>query len=302
MRVPCCFFALVFVLAAASASGSPEIDLHLLPQVVSPLGFAISDGPDLYQTGGGARVGALYSPRRMPSLKLGGDVGVDVIGTQHTDASLTMIGLHGALGYSRTLSGTLQVGPVLYAGYTQSIWDSSSEGQASVGADLMLGWRLTPSISLSAGGGYIQRVGLFEGARIFIGSTYGLGRSSREPFTPTDIWINPIFPILYQHYEIAPLGLLTLKNDGSDTLSDVRVSFMVNNYMDAPRLCTTVERMRRGEELTVDLHALFNNSILRVTEGERVSVNLTVQYTALGTQFSQTITETLVIHNRNALT
>jgi len=302
MRTPFYSFAIILFLASGAASGSPEIDLHLLPQVVSPLGFAISDGTELYQTGGGARAGALYSPRWMPSLKLGGDVGVDVIGTQSTDASLTMIGLHGALGYSRTLSDSLQIGPVLYAGYTQSIWESSSDGQGSVGADLMLGWRLTPAFSLAAGAGYLQRVGLFEGARIFIGSSYGLGRGSREPFTPSDIRIYPVFPILYQHYDNAPLGVLQLKNDGSETLSDIRVSLMVNNYMDAPRPCARIERMRRGEEVTVDLHALFNNSILRVTEGERVTVNMIVEYTTLGKQFSQSITETLVIHNRNALT
>ncbi len=251
MRIPFCPFAIILFLASGPASGSPEIDLHLLPQVVSPLDFVISDGTELYQTGGGARAGALYSPRWMPALKLGGDVGVDVIGTQNTNASLTMIGLHGALGYSRTLSDSLQIGPVLYASYTQSIWESSSDGQGSVGADLMLGWRLTPAFSLAAGAGYVQRVGLFEGARIFIGSTYGLGRGSREPFTP----------------------------------SDIRVSLMVNNYMDTPRPCARIERMRRGEEVTVDLHALFNNSILRVTEGERVTVNMIVEYTTLGKQF-----------------
>lgn len=302
MRVRVLSFALILLLVAAAVPGSPEIDLLFLPQFVSPLGFTISDGPDLYQNGGGARAGALLSFPGMPSLLIGGDVGVDVVGTQDTDASLTMIGLHGAIGYSQPLSETVVLRPVVYAGYAQSMWDGASDGQASLGADLMVGWRLTPSLSVAAGGGYIQRVGLFEGARIFVGTTYGIGRGSRTPFTPTEIRVDPVFPILYQHYEIAPLGYLELENSGSETLSDVKVSFFVNNYMDAPRPCARVDRLRRGEKITVDLHALFNNSILGVTEGERVTANLTVEYRTLGQEFSQTINETLVIHNRNALT
>ncbi len=299
------FLVLVLVIATCLCAGlpaSPQIDLVLLPQFITPLGFSISDGPDLYRPGGGARVGALYAPLARPWLQLGGDIGVDVVGTQNTDSSLTMIALHPMVALSYPLSVTLEFRPLLYAGYAQSIWDGSSEGQASAGLDLMLGWRLTPQLSLAAGAGYVQRFGLFEGARVFFGTTYGVGRGAREPFSPTDIEIRPVFPILYQHYEIAPMGELTLQNSGSDTLTDVRVSLFVNTYMDGPRLCARVDRVRRGEELNVDLRALFNSQILRVTEGERVTAEITVEYTALGRPMSQTIRETLLIHNRNALT
>ena len=290
------------LLCAVPGAASPQIDLLLLPQFITPLGFAISDGPDLYSPGAGARVGAVLQLPALRRLQFGGEIGVDVIGTQNTDSALTMISIHPMIALSLPLSETLELRPLLYGGYTQSTWDGNSEGQASAGADLVLGWRLTPQLSIAAGAGYVQRFGLFEGARMFVGTTYGLGRGAREPFVPTDFEIRPVFPILYQHYELAPMGELTLQNSGSDTLTDVRVSLFVNNYMDAPRLCARFDRIRRGEEVPVNLHALFNNTILRVTEGERVTVNINVEYTTLGRQFSQTITETLWIHNRNALT
>ncbi len=302
MRCRNVLIATVFLISSAFIPASPQIDLVLLPQFITPLGFTISDGPDLYRPGAGARIGALYSLPGVPWLQLGGDVGVDIIGTEATDSALTMIALHPMLALSYPLSETVELRPLLYAGYAQSTWDGASQGQASAGADLMLGWRLTPQLSLAAGAGYIQRFGLFEGARVFVGTTYGLGRGAREPFTPSEIRINPVFPILYQHYDHGPFGAIELHNSGTDTLSDVRMSFFVASYMDSPKTFARFERVRRGEQVTAELLAMFNNQILRVTEGERVTAEITVEYTALGRPMAQTIRETLHIHNRNALT
>ena len=93
-----------------------------------------------------------------------------------------------------------------------------------------------------------------------------------------------------------------LENTGPDTLSDVRLSFFVSTYMDSPRTFARFDRVRRGEQVEAELLALFNNRILGITEGERVTADITVEYTALGRSSTQTIRETLQIHNRNALT
>ncbi len=302
MRRRSVFIGTLFLCLPGFLFASPQIDLVLFPQFVTPLGFSISDGPDLYRPGGGARVGALYRLPRLQWLQLGGDLGVDVVGTEHTDSSLTMIGLHPAAALSYPLAEALTLRPFLYGGYAQSIWDGSSEGQFSAGADLMLDWRVTPQVSLAAGAGYFQRFGLFEGLRAFVGTTYGLGRGAREAFTPGEIRIDPVFPILYQYYDHGPFGAVELHNSGSDTLSNVRMSFFVNAYMDSPKTFARFDRVRRGETVSAELLAMFNNRILRVTEGERVTAEITVEYTALGRPMTQTLRETLLIHNRNALT
>ncbi len=302
MRRRSVLIGILLLLWPTIISASPDIDLILFPQFVMPLGLTITDGPDLYQPGGGARVGARYTLPRLQWLQLGGDLGVDVIGTRHTDSPVTMIGIHPTVGVSVPLSETLRFRPIIYGGYTQSIWDGVSEGQVSTGADLMLEWRIAPRISLSAGGGYMHRLGLFEGARVFIGTAYGLGRGGREAFTPIDIRIDPVFPVLYQHYNHGPFGTIELHNSSADTLSDVRISFYVNTYMDSSRTFARFERVRPGETVRAELLALFNNRILRVTEGEHVSADITIEYTVLGRSTSQTLRDTLLIYNRNALT
>ncbi len=289
-------------LIAAAVLPAQQLDLMLTPQFLMPVGLTIEDGPELFRPGFGVRAGGLYTLASPRWLRVGGDVGVDFIDTENTESALSMIALHGAAGVAIPFGERLELLPLLYAGYAQSLWAGMTEGQASVGADVQLGFRITPQFSLSAGGGLIARLGLFEGARAYIGASYGVGRGLREPFSPAEIRVEPIFPILYQFYDHGPFGSLVLENTGPDTLSDVRLSVFVSTYMDSPRTFARFDRVRRGEQVEAELLALFNNRILGITEGERVTAEITVEYTALGRSSTQTIRETLQIHNRNALT
>lgn len=284
------------------AAASPPIDIVVYPQFITPLGISMSDGPELFTSGGGVRVGGLYSPGKPSWLLFGGDAGYDLVGTSATDSSVSMISLNASAGVNIPFSETLSLRPLLSAGYTQSLWESSSAGQATAGADLLLSWRISPQFSLTAGAGYVNRLGLFEGARVFLGTSFALGRGRREPFTPVELRVDPVFPILYQHYDQGPFGKVSLENSGSETLTDVRLSFFINNYMDAPRPFARFARVGRGERVEAELLALFNNSILSVTEGERVAADITVEYLSMGQTYSQTMQETLQIHNRNAMT
>ena len=297
------FLSMVLVLALTGAgSAVGQIDITVLPQFLSPLGLTIPDAPELYRPGGGVRVSGLYVPAQVPWLRAGGELGFDYIDTEHTDAALFTMSAHASGGISVPLGETFALQPVLSAGYAYSLWDGRGAGQFSAGADLQLAWRMTPQLSLVAGGGYVTRVGLYEGARAFLGTSIALGAGAREPLSPVEIRVDPVFPILYQFYDHGPFGAIELENTGPDTLRDVRLSFFIHEYMDSPKTFARFDRVGRGETIEAEMLALFNNRILSVTEGERVTAQVTVDYTAMGRASSQTIQETLRIHNRNALT
>jgi tetratricopeptide (TPR) repeat protein len=70
--------------------------------------------------------------------------------------------------------------------------------------------------------------------------------------------------------------------------------------MDDPKPCGTLTEIR--DSASMDLYALFNSSILSVTEGTKVSSVIRAEYTAGGERLSQSFTVTLRVYGRNSLT
>ena len=115
--------------------------------------------------------------------------------------------------------------------------------------------------------------------------------------------LKPVFPIFYKFYDTNPVGTVTISNPAKDLAKNVTVEFFVKQFMDNPKTCTEAFDLEAGAQKTVDLKALFTDSILTVSEGTKVSANVTVKWdTADGRQESQQSVQTLTIYNRNALT
>jgi len=108
------------------------------------------------------------------------------------------------------------------------------------------------------------------------------------------------FPILMKYYDDHPVGKITLKNSGGAPLTNVELSFFAKEFMDNPKPCGSLETL--DDVSSVDLLALFNSSILSVTEGTKVSSVIHAAYTAGGERFSQDFTVTLRVYGRNAMT
>jgi tetratricopeptide (TPR) repeat protein len=291
-----------FVLGCTALLAKPKLDLQILPEFITPIGVTLPDSPELYKPGGGVRLGAYYSLPGLSWLLVGGDLGFHLAGTRETDSTLSMVGLQLAGGVSFPLSDTFGVQALIHGGYAIGLWNGLSDGQPSVEADVLFSWRLGPRFSLGIGAGYMNRINLYEGARILASSNISMGGGARDQFSPIEVQLDPVFPILYQYYDSNPFGSISLENSGSNALEDVSVTFFINTYMDSPKVCGTYDQVRRGEVVRTDLKALFNNQILKVTEGDRVAAEISVEYSSLDKSYSQTVTETLQIYNRNALT
>jgi hypothetical protein len=172
-----------------------------------------------------------------------------------------------------------------------------------------LGFHITPSFVISAGGAYKNYLSLgaseplYQGVSVFLGGSYTLGAEKQSSnMRLPERRIDPIFPILRKYYESSAVGSVTLENGENGPVEDVKVSFFVNQYMEQPKVCGTVRELKHLQKVTVPLYALFTDKVLAVTEKDKVTGELIVEYTYQGHEHKTTATESLILYDRNAMT
>jgi tetratricopeptide (TPR) repeat protein len=127
-------------------------------------------------------------------------------------------------------------------------------------------------------------------------------QSGRSNLKIPEIRLEPVFPVFYKYYDSNPLGAATIQNQENGPIGDVKVSLFVNQYMERPKLCGTLKELKRLQEVSVPLYSLFTDKILAVTEGTKVSAELTVEYTYMGKDLKKSQVESLRVYDRNAMT
>ena len=99
------------------------------------------------------------------------------------------------------------------------------------------------------------------------------------------------------------MGSAVVKNTGAKPLTDVRVSFIIKQYMDGPKESATIAELKPGETREVPLYALFKSTILEVTEPTKVTAEVDAAYKESdGSQNQAAATATLRVYDRNAMT
>jgi len=77
---------------------------------------------------------------------------------------------------------------------------------------------------------------------------------------------------------------------------------MVKDFMDYPTTSEVIESLKPGESVSIDLHMLFSNKVLSVTEDTPLSANVKVDYVVSDWEFFKESNVTFQLYNRNALT
>ena len=113
-----------------------------------------------------------------------------------------------------------------------------------------------------------------------------------------EIRFDPVFPVFYKHYDDHPVGLATVLNNEKGAIENVQISFFVNQYMDGPKECDTVEEVKKGETVEVPLYALFRDNVLGITEGTKVTANVLVNYEYGKRELTFETTETIRMYDR----
>lgn len=111
-----------------------------------------------------------------------------------------------------------------------------------------------------------------------------------------------VFPVFYKYYDDHPFGSVTVSNPGTGWMRDVKVSFYVKKFMDAPRECAAIPSLAPGESRKIDVVALFNDEILSVTEATKVASDIGLEYAVDGRSVKTTQNVTLRVYRRNNMT
>jgi len=288
----------------------------------------VGDMAPLLGVSGGARLSAAMGIRSTP-LFLGvegsWDLGtINLAGTlMHTMAVgpevLVAIDLAPRLDFSTSVSG----------GWYYTILDDSgsTSGGGALYAASRVGLRLlvSPMLDLGIGVGYRQRFGLDGALTVSLGTSFAFGDTSarlsqimsledralslgpRKPKPGTglrivDVQIDGVFPVLRNFYDDHPVGYVKLVNQENVKITDVIARVIVKGYMDSPKEIPVAGDIAPGASLTVDLYALFNKSVMAITESEKAPVEITFRYSIRGDDYEDSTIRTMTIWGRNNMT
>ncbi len=317
-------FALIFGVSIMSAVGQavPQDYSALTYSVIPEYGIPLASGADKFEYGLSGQFSLAYKPPLAFPLYASFDMGylytpfkLDWASPMHT--ALVSAGL----GVDYNFFGRFAAGMYVKGGYYEGFLKSlSSEiiygGNPYLDTGLSLSFYFTPAFRINLGSSYKQLFGkpdnLFQSIGISIGASYRVPLTGSFEVTPsgTDIKpsllkfssveINDIFPVFYKYYDDHPLGKAVITNGERGSIDDIKVSFFIKGYMDNPKTYSIEKPLKKGEKLEVNLFALFNDKVLEITEGTKVSSQLSVEYVLNGKHKSKTEISTVTILNRNA--
>lgn len=89
--------------------------------------------------------------------------------------------------------------------------------------------------------------------------------------------LHNVFSNSYKLYEKDGVGTIKLSNNTRSTMNDIKVSFVLNNFMDFPTE-QRIPSLEPGASREVVLKAVFNNNILTLTEDTPVQAKLEASY------------------------
>ena len=179
--------------------------------------------------------------------------------------------------------------------------------KASIGLDINIVYNFNLNTSIN----YINYLatGNSTAALSFIGAAnYRFGKNPAEigydrSIEIKEIKINPLFSALYKYYETTPAGTIKISNISKNKdVKKLKASVMVKDFMDYPTTSEVIESLKSGESVTIDLHMLFSNKVLSVTEDTPLSANVKVDYVVSDREFSKEDNVTFQLYNRNAMT
>jgi tetratricopeptide (TPR) repeat protein len=309
-------FISLLLLPVLCVSGFPQQDVAPLSVLVKP-GFSIPIGQDaaVYNLGGGGTVSLAYD--LLSYLNVGLNSGYTILPVDTLPSfekrTLSMIhfGLQAGTGFEPFEDFRLSAyaGGGWYYGFDNRD-PQQNANNPFVSAGLGASYRLIPSFSIGIDGSYRNYLGQLQDVMVHLGGTLHVGaEKAGSAGTPPnrnlellDIELDNIFPVFYGYYDENPLGIALLVNTGNRPVENIRVTFFVPQYMEKPKECLVLDSLDPDQEKPVPFFALFNDTLLNITEGTKVSATIIVESESDGKQFVNEKAETLRLYDRNAMT
>lgn len=290
-----------FLLLGACLLPAQNLQLSVTPSLAIPVGAS----SEYFTVGGGTELSGAWALPPLPLLHVGGAVGYYALPTR---AATLLSAVAFSAGGGVRWEPAPRLGLLLdaRAGAYLGMYEGDSRLNFFASAAPGVDFQLSSSLRLGAGAEFIGLLArdnpLFTGLGVRLsGSWLPAARKDRAILNIEVPRLLPVFPIFFKHYDESPLGSVRIENRGRSTVSDLRVSFLVSEFMDSAKQCAEFAQLKRGEAVEAPLLALFSDRILSVTESTKVTGVIRVSYTLRDELFSQERTESIRILDRNAL-
>jgi tetratricopeptide (TPR) repeat protein/DNA-binding beta-propeller fold protein YncE len=125
--------------------------------------------------------------------------------------------------------------------------------------------------------------------------------SSGAPLEIDVIKLSDVFSNTYKLYEQSGIGRIMLTNNTDKTIEKIKVSFMLNNFMDFPTE-VQVEKLLPTQSEEITLKAVFNNNILTISEDSSMQAAIEASYFQDGTREVYTKNLTVSVYEKHRMT
>jgi hypothetical protein len=261
-----------------------EVDFRAMPAVNVPI------GKDHFSTGFGAAASLDWAFLPLNSkwaLGLSATGGFADFPVEQSDSfSLFQAGAGPFAGWRINDRFSLHAG--IYAGVYQYSWENENNAKFFAGGSLSVQYHLTPQLSLFADMG-CNRLSFSESMPInaFRGGV-GIQLNLSELLRPQSrlrgerTQQRRVLPVSFAWYEHNALALLQITNEEPNTIRNIELSFLLERYMNQPSPFAFIESLTPGETVEVPVTALFNESMLTLTESVNASSLVIAEYRSLG--------------------
>jgi sugar lactone lactonase YvrE len=125
--------------------------------------------------------------------------------------------------------------------------------------------------------------------------------SNRAPLEIEVLKLQDVFSNSYKIYEQDGVGRIKLTNNTDKPIEKIKVSFMLNNFMDFPTE-GMIDKLLPGQSEEVILKAVFNNNILTISEDSSIQAMIEASYFQDGTRQAYSKNATVTIYDKHRMT
>lgn len=125
--------------------------------------------------------------------------------------------------------------------------------------------------------------------------------SNRAPLEIEVVKLRDVFSNSYKIYEQDGVGRIKLTNNTDKPIEKIKVSFMLNNFMDFPTE-GVIEKLLPGQSEEVILKAVFNNNILAITEDSSIQAMIEASYFQDGNRQAYSKNAAVTIYDKHRMT
>lgn len=217
-----------------------------------------------------------------------GGIGAGVV---YSPFSRLSVGAGGAFGFSNFSS------EVINESFSDLYWRAYGEA----------GFRINPSVTINATGGYAAYIlnggspfieGPFAGVSIQINATVGNKGSGA-----CDVIINQdgsVYPLFQQVYRQSPIGTVTVTNGESAEIRNVYVSFRAGKYTSSALRSEKINNLKPMGRINLPLYVDFSSELLKFSETGKLSGEIVIEYELVGKKKISVQPVSLSVSNRNS--